>query len=298
MCVIAAKYFDKVGWVAGKNRDRNYKPTIAIRQSYRKGIERMYMFDKKTKYTEGLNEHGIAILSSAVAVKKDEKEGFSNPDKVNNERYDLGSPDGKKIRTALLESTLKGVIRSLIESQIPGNTLVFTKDKCFLIEGVFTNTEKTEYIHEIREIKKDQTVVRTNHGLWIEAGYKEDPEDEHMNNAWKSSTTRLETVQASIKTQTDPYEFLNCMSSTEDKNPQMNPVRMEQTHGKSIMRTTGQLLIIPSEMTLYYRPIWCHTEFDFDKINHPKSQTYFQILSSRSLFSECLSTFKDFYFNK
>lgn len=295
MCVIAAKYFDNVGWVGGKNRDRNYKPTIEIKQSYRKGTERMYIYDVKTKYTEGLNKQGIAILSSAVAVKKDEKEGFKNPDQVNNNRYDPGSPDGKKIRNALLNTTLDSVVKGCIDSQLPGNTLVFTKDKCFLIEGVFIDTAKTQYEHEVREIKKDQVVVRTNHGLWIESGYKEDLEDEHMNNSWKSSVQRREMVIKCIKDQTEPHTFLNCLSDLSDKNPQMNPVRIEQTHGKSIMRTTGQLLIIPSENTLYYRPIWCNTKFNFDKINHRKSETYFQILSSRSLFSEGQLNFKDFY---
>ena len=100
MCVIAAKYFEKTGWVGVKNRDRNYKPTVHVRQSYRGGIERMYIWDEKTKYTEGLNEFGVSILSAAVATKKDEQEGFKNDEQDDVDRP-FFSPDGKKIRKAL-----------------------------------------------------------------------------------------------------------------------------------------------------------------------------------------------------
>lgn len=32
MCIIVAKYFDKVGWVGVKNRDRNYVPEISFKR--------------------------------------------------------------------------------------------------------------------------------------------------------------------------------------------------------------------------------------------------------------------------
>ena len=77
MCVIAIRFFKDIGWVGVKNRDRNYRPTVHIKQSFRNNVERLYIWDEKTKYTEGLNEFGVSILSAAVAVKDDEKEGDS-----------------------------------------------------------------------------------------------------------------------------------------------------------------------------------------------------------------------------
>ena len=92
MCIVALKHFDDLGWVGVKNRDRNYKPSIMVKQSFSRGIERIYLYDEKTKYTEGMNENGVSILSACTQVKKDEKEGT----KVNPNSFE-GSPDGKKI---------------------------------------------------------------------------------------------------------------------------------------------------------------------------------------------------------
>jgi hypothetical protein len=45
VCVIAAKYIDKIGWVGVKNRDRMYRPRIHIKKSFRKGIELLLMWE-------------------------------------------------------------------------------------------------------------------------------------------------------------------------------------------------------------------------------------------------------------
>jgi hypothetical protein len=58
MCVVAVKYLDKYGWVGAKNRDRNYIVTIDIVRSNRGGVQRMYIDDQTTRWTEGINEYG------------------------------------------------------------------------------------------------------------------------------------------------------------------------------------------------------------------------------------------------
>ncbi len=102
MCVVAVKYFDGVGFVGAKNRDRNYLPSIQIIQSNRTGVQRLYIDDLKSRYTEGLNEFGLCILSASLSVKSDEKEG-DKVDALQRKRNDPGfmSPDGKTIRDAL-----------------------------------------------------------------------------------------------------------------------------------------------------------------------------------------------------
>ena len=75
MCVIAVKYFKDVGWVGAKNRDRNYLPEIQIVQSDRKKVQRLFIDDELTRYTEGLNEYGVSILSAALAVKDEHGRG-------------------------------------------------------------------------------------------------------------------------------------------------------------------------------------------------------------------------------
>ena len=273
-CIVALKYFKDIGWVGVKNRDRNYKPTVRIRQSFKGGIERLYLWDDKTRYTEGLNEHGVSILSSAIAVKTDEKEGKGK------KRKDFYSPDGKKIRTALLEKTVENAIDVLVDKKISGHTAIFDKDRAFILES--SHNEDNEYKYETVEVSKSKNAVRTNHGILLPwAGYQPDGNDWEQK-ARESSEVRLEKVLKSIKGIDDPHRMLDCISDTKDKNPQLNPLRLDDPESDAL-KTTGQLMIIPSELTLYYRPIWCDVEFDFDKINSPSTNIYFQILSSREI---------------
>lgn len=283
MCIVAVKHFDDLGWVGVKNRDRNYKPTVHIKQSFRGGIERLYIWDEKTKYTEGVNEFGIAIISAAVATKKDEKEAASA-----NGEESFFSPDGKKIRTALLEKSLEKVINKVIELQVPGNTFVFTKDKCWLIEGAFKDEEMKDYQWKKKEIKKNETCVRTNHGIMIPfAGYQDGPDaDEDEKASRKSSEVRLKKTEDAIKKVKEGRDMLDCISdSSSDKDPQLNPLRKSDTHGSTILVTTGQLMLIPSELTLCYRPIWSEIEFNFNRLDGQDRKTQFEVISKKKLVS-------------
>lgn len=280
MCVIAAKYFASTGWVGVKNRDRNYKPVIKIRKSFRQDVERLYIWDEITKYTEGINEYGIGILSASVAVKSDEKE----IDKVrkNKKKTNIYSPDGKKIRKALLEKNINKAIKKLIELKLIGNTIIFNKEECFVIESA-NNQNKYEY--KIKSIPQDKTVVRTNHGILLKyTGYAPDRVDKFGNNSRQSSVNRLKIVREEIEKIKNPYDMLDCISNTDNKDPQLNPLRMDDRHIKSI-RTTGQIMIVSGDNSLHYRPIYCKTIFDYDKINSPVSKTFFEIISNRKLLS-------------
>ena len=86
--------------------------------------------------------------------------------------------------------------------------------------------------------------------------------------------------------------MLKCISNTDNKNPQLNPLRKSDTHGKSILVTTGQIQIIPSKTLLSYRPIWCDLVFDFDKLDGSTTKTYFEVVSKRNLVTaESLKSF-------
>ncbi len=283
MCVIAIKYFDDVGWVGVKNRDRNYKPNVHIKQSFRNGIERLYIWDEKTKYTEGVNEYGIAIISAAVATKKDEKEVQSAAGEES-----FFSPDGKKIRTALLEKTLNKVTDKLIELELPGNTFIFTAEKCILLEGAYTDEDKTDYVWEKKEIKKTETCVRTNHGIMIPfAGYQKSGDaDEHERASRRSSESRKSKTEKAIKKVTNADQMIDCISDADsDKDPQLNPLRTSKTHGATILVTTGQIMICPKKLMLSYRPIWSDVEVDFNKLEKLDRKTSFEIISKKRLAS-------------
>ena len=115
MCVLAVKYFEDHGGVAAKNRDRSYKPTICVKKSFRMGTERCMFWDEETKWTEGVNEYGVAVLNTTLKVKKDEKAGtLREPGEV------FYSPGGKALRKALLEKTVDKAVQSLVDSEMEG----------------------------------------------------------------------------------------------------------------------------------------------------------------------------------
>lgn len=287
MCVVACKYIKNVGWVIAKNRDRNYKPIVRIRKSFRENIERLYIWDEKTKYTEGVNEFGVGIVSASVTVKEDEAEGAVASKKtpeVTKKKRTFYSPDGLRIRTALFEKTAVDAAKKLIELEIPGNTIVADKERCFLIEGGFIQPD--EYVYKVVEVPQDKIAVRTNHGIFLPwTGYSSEIPDQVEKR--ESSEIRYEKVVAALKKAKTFDEILDGLSQVDDENPQLNPLRLDST--RNSMRTTGQIIVVPNEHTLHYRAIWCETLFDLDKLNTENEKTFFEIVSTRKLIS-----FKDF----
>ena len=299
MCVVAVKKINGHGWCGVKNRDRNYQTDVEIVQNNRDGVQRLYIDDKLSRWTEGLNEYGVCVLSASLSVKSDEKEG----DKITNQRMarrnadGYYSPDGKAIRTALLEKTPEAAAKKLIAYELAGCTYVFNEKDAYLIEGGFlvrkedaTKDNPRKYIYEMVKLKNDEISVRTNHGILIpELGYKPDPEDEELVKARKSSEKRYEYATKFLKKEfKEPNEMIDACAQCPDKDVFMNPIRTGDTK-KADMVTTGQLLLTPKDRTLHYRPIYSSVEFKYDKLNGPEAKTFFEIISSRKLLS-----FKEF----
>jgi hypothetical protein len=299
MCVVAVKYIDKYGWVGAKNRDRNYETEIDVVQSNRDGVQRLYIDDLLSRWTEGLNEYGVCVLSASFSVKSDEKEGdkITNARKAKRNQDGYYSPDGKAIRKALLEKTPEAAAKVLIAHELAGATYVFNKDEAHLIEGGFTVRKEDAtkenprvYKHIIKKLDKSEVSVRTNHGIYIEElGYKKNPSDEKIKYARKSSEKRYELAVKFLKpTMEDPSEIIDALAQSPESDPFMNPIRIGDTN-KSEMVTTGQLLCVASEKTLHYRPIYSSVNFKYNKLNGPKAKTFFEIISSRKLL-----TFKEY----
>jgi hypothetical protein len=292
MCIIALKNFKDIGWVGCKNRDRNYKPLIRFKQSFRRGMERLYYLDDKTYFTEGINEYGVSILNTSLAVKKDEKIGMKN------DMVPVIAPDGKRIRTALFEKTPEAALKYCIDSCLTGNTYIFTKDKAYLLEGVFTTEDRNQedFVYKTLKLDPKEMYVRTNHGILLDnAGYQPDTGDEKMEASYQSSLTRQSKAAKALKKVKTPEEMWDCISDAESDpvNSQMNPLRQSKTHGKNILVTTGQVLINPSENTIHYRPIWCSIDVgNFAKINKKKTKCFFEIISARKLLT--VESFKTF----
>ena len=98
-CVCTAKMYGD-DMVLGKNRDRNYNPTLkVVRDMTGYGVEILYVIDNDTDWSEGMNEHGIGLVNSALFVKRDEKE-------VQKKKTALRSKDGARIREVLGKTKL------------------------------------------------------------------------------------------------------------------------------------------------------------------------------------------------
>lgn len=294
MCVVAVKYVKKYGWIGAKNRDRNYPTSIKVINSNRDGIQRLFIDDQTTRWTEGVNEYGLSIISASFSVKSDEKEGEKVLDR-SKKKKPIVSPDGLAIRNALRRKTPKEAIDYLIEKELAGATFVFNPEECYLLEGGFTvkkadatSENPRKYVYKLKEItKEDDHCVRTNHGINMpNLGYSKNAQDDHLVAARKSSESRWEIVNDYLRDNTinDPYEFLEAMSQKPHEDKFMNPIRTGDIK-KADMVTTGQLLLVPKERTLHYRPIYSEVSFDYKKLNSESAKTFFEIISSRKLLS-------------
>lgn len=277
MCVLAAVYWPKFGWVGVKNRDRNYRPTVDFRKSHLHDMERLYIWDEKTRYTEGINQSGVSILSASLMTKDDEKEHTKGEDEG-----DYYSPDGKKIRTALLKNTVVDAVKSCIKQKLSGHTLIFDEEQLYLLEGV--TLKDGGYSHKLIKANKNKRYVRTNHGVLLpKAGYQRGI-DEAQTASRESSESRFDLSKQQVNEATSPMNLTNRLTYHKMDNPQMNPMRLDKT--ASHLKTTGQLMIIPKRRTLYYRPILCDISFDYPKLNQAHSKTFFELLSMRPLLQD------------
>lgn len=275
MCVIIAKYFEKQGWVGVKNRDRNYTPEITFKAIEHDGLERLLFEDKVTGYKEGLNSHGVSILSASLMVQDDEKELSTNNSKKK-------SPDGIKISDALKEDTAMLAAKRAIHNKLTGHSIIYDRDNLFLLEGC---KKDGVYHYVCKKIGRDQVVARTNHGVWVPwAGYQRTPDDDAQTLSRISSESRLLQAQNVVEKAQDPMEMVDGMCQVYLDNPQLNIMRTSTERKK--MRTTAQEMIIPSERTLYCRPISSHIEFDFWNLNKPDRTCWVEILSNRALWQD------------
>lgn len=278
MCVIAAKYFPEIGWVAVKNRDRNYIPELSFKREDIKGLERLLYRDEITQYKEGLNDDGVCILSASLMVIDDEKE-VKEPNRSH-------SKDGDRISAALKLPTVAEAVKYLVKEKLTGNTIVFDKENMVLLEA--SNREgkdgEKEFVFTLKTIPKSETLVRTNHGIKLEwAGYQMG-NNANESLSRRSSESRLKLAQKAVDKAKSPQAILDLLCKKYVDDPQMNPLRT--TSDKKKMRTTAQIMMIPSERTMYVRPIQSSLSFNFWKMDDPEADTWVEILSNKPLWQD------------
>lgn len=274
MCIVVGKHFDGIGWVAVKNRDRNYIPEISFRRFNTNGLEITYFWDDITQYCEGINSAGLGIVGSSLMVVDDEKEITK--------RRQTPSKDGQRIKKALQLNDPRAAAMYLIKKKLTGNTLVFNSDIMILIEGAYTNSDDT-YHYRIGVMPKNQIVVRTNHGIWLPwAGYQRTRHDDAESASRVSSESRLLIARYLAERANGPMQLIDSLCQSYVEEPQLNVFRTTDDDKK--MRTTAQLLIVPKEETMYVRPVQSHMTYDFWKLNQPDTKTWVEVLSNRPFY--------------
>ena len=276
MCVIVAKYFEGTGWVGVKNRDRNYVPDLSFRKKQNKNTETLYFWDDITQYCEGMNDSGVCVLSASLMVLDDEKEITV--------RTKTPSKDGIKIKKALKLTDIKAVAMSLIKQKLPGCTLIFNQEDCYLLEGSWApgGYEDKDYKYKIEKIERDQTVARTNHGVWLKwAGYQYGADDNESMSAI-SSRSRLLIAQHVVDSAETPAQLIDWLTKKYVDNWQLNAMRLADE--KKMMRTTAQLMLVPKDLTMFVRPIQSNIKFNFWKLNGAKdNKMWVELLTNRVL---------------
>lgn len=277
MCVVIAKYFKDIGWCGVKNRDRNYVPKISFERYSKNEIDMLVMYDDMTGYCEGMNDKGISILSASLMTLDDETEITLRT---------KSSRDGIAIKKALFSKTVKEAVDSLIESKMTGNTIIFDKNNCYILEAAWKNHEYGNYDYKTQKLKNDEVAVRTNTGVFLPlAGYqKTGPKSEQLSAI--SSEARMAIGKRVANKAEEPLHLLDGLCKQYSDNPQMNALRTSW-RGKK-MRTTSQMLIIPDEKTMFFRPIQSDIKYDFWKSNGPDDKLWVEILSNRVLWNSGL----------
>lgn len=279
MCIILAKYFPGIGWAGAKNRDRKYIPTLDFIEDGSNGVYRMTLHDQVTGYREGINSRGVSILNTSLDIGNDEADVESGSTKT--------SPDGKYIAEALLEEDPLAAVKVLIKRKLVGCTVVFNRDDCYLIEASDQDGTKP-YKFAVKKINRKNTVARTNHGIWLPwASFQRDGKTPQERMDRLSSEARLLQAQEIVKGAKKPLDLVDGMCRVFIDHPQLNVMRFST--GKNQFRTTSQQLCVPSERTLYCRPVSSNLQFDFWKLNRPERDVWVELLSNRELWQNTKS---------
>lgn len=290
MCVIVGKYFPTIGWVAIKNRDRNYIPEISFKKDFKDGMEILYFWDDITQYCEGINSAGVGVLSASLMVIDDEKEI--------EQRSKTPSKDGIKIKNALKFSNIDDVVDDLTKNSLTGHTLVFDQENMFVIEGAWIKgkyQQQDGFEFRIHKLEKNQYVVRTNHGINIPwAGYQNSIDGSENFSRISSESRRAIAKYVAINSKT-PIDIIDGLTKKYTNNMQLNVLRTSNEDKK--MRTTSQIMIIPKENTMYVRPVQSHMSYNFWDLNVPTQKTWVEILSNRILYTHLFDSDQESPFN-
>lgn len=235
-CVISFGVCGGSRWLF-KNRDRTYNPEIKIIHEIIDGTEITYLYDVGTDWSEGMNEHGIGIVNTALMVGRDEAE------KKIIKTVGKKSKDGERIRKALGQATLDEAVDTLctFHGGVKGHTFISDQDTAKSVEAT------TKHDCVVKTLRRGTNHVRTNHGfVYPDAGYTEGTD-------YISTVKRRNDTMKALHKIKDPEEIAPALvrKRKKDRNDPHNIVRDTDT-----MITSSQMVLNLTnlEMLVYLIP--------------------------------------------
>ena len=231
-CVVGCRKIDG-NFIVAKNRDRTYKPQTKIVHHSDNNVELVFLFDKVTKYAEGMNvKTGVCILNTAV------ENGLDFGNNV--------SREGANLLDALISSKdVASAAKKLIRpgKEVHGNSLVTDGNVTYMVEAA---DKKSPAIKNVSN--KVTPTVRTNHTVYIDgAGYTLEGDDMD----YISSRTRravAEVMFANSATIEDLLDSLNYKL--------FGSHTAYDTHRNTPgYKTCSQIAMDPISKKFFYRPI-------------------------------------------
>ena len=239
-CIVAGGALqDKM--ILVKNRDRSYEATVSIvRKLSKDGTEMVLMYDKNSRFVEGMNEYGIGIINATLRNRED-----SQP--MNNYNNRLGNIIHRALCCKNLPDAL--LIVSTYNDGVEGHTIVgdalrmYTVENSWQKKAIVTQTSPT-----------DSWEVRTNHGLgYYDAGYK--PKD---GNNYIGSHIRRAMAEVELSAATSEKDVMKALRKQHFA-PESNYNMHRRTRGiPGSLFTTSQVMMNLSDLVFNF-----HTYDDY-----------------------------------
>lgn len=329
MCVIVGMKLprDKDGkpsedakWRLAKIRDRTYIPELSVKRYSvtDNNSEQLFLVDQDTDWTEGCsvlsNGKYLGIVNAALNNSSDKKDDGSKGDKKKNKV----SKNGRVLRRALKQPNIEKAVKILTDECIDGNTLITDGDRIFVIECYIPEEVKDkyreildnddtktfedlvqsdEYICHVEEIKEDDLIVRTNHGIFLpKAGYQPKDGDSYI-----SSTRRRQySIDILEKRVFHPIDLIIQLSRLQkeeiDKNAFYRPIRLKcvaRSKDSDVEIFSTAVIYLDPSGTIFLRPIECKvTDISISKLTNKDRQANLVILPAHiPLFEKAYSDF-------
>ena len=236
-------------FVLAKNRDRKVPPTVQIvRKLSKKGTEMVLMYDKRTRYVEGMNQHGIGILNATLLNEEDSRS-----------RSGYNHRQGNIIHRALCSKSVMEAVGILATHSggIEGHTIVSDPLRMFHIELMHGQQAKVSPL--------DPTTgwdARTNHGIhFSEAGYMPRDGRIYMSSNYRKSIAEIELTD--VKSEQEIMKVMRQQHNDPDSHMNMHRrvPKDAPEHGGFI--TTSQIVMNLTDLHFYFH---CYNDYcDFQE---------------------------------